>query len=217
MIQTVRNLLPVETLPEADACLREKLIRETTTGAETGMMLASTMQYIARFADAALLSDVRKAYEERTDSWDQQARGAALTYLMRWDAGNSRPLLDEVLLGPGSPPDGDIILDLLESAYDPADGLREALREYLQTASPQIAASCAFALAQIGEPEDRALLRKTLEQLRSRDAEFSHSDGEFEVELVIAVARGRSWESTTDEIAALLQTCRSKECKQRFQ
>jgi hypothetical protein len=175
------------------------------------------MQYIARFADAALLSDVRKAYRERTDGWDQRARGAAVTYLMRWDAGNSRPLLDELLLGPGSSPDGDIVLDLLEPEYDPADGLREALRDYLQTAPPQIAASCVFALAQIGEPEDRALLRKILQQLRNRDAEFSHWDGEFEVELVIAVAQGRSWTSTKDEIAVLQQTCRSKECKQRFQ
>jgi hypothetical protein len=79
---------------------------------------------------------------------------------------------------------------------------------------PKIAAWCAFALAKIGEPEDQALLRKTLEHLRSRNAEFSHWDGKFEVELVTALAQGRSWESRKDEIAALQQTCRSKECKQ---
>jgi hypothetical protein len=213
-MQTVRDLLPVETLPETDTCLRETLIAETTTGAGTRMMLGTTMQYIARFADAALLSDVRKAYGERTDRWDQRARGAAVTYLMRWDAPrNSRPLLDELLLGPDSS-DGIIMVDLLEPEHAPADGLREAFREYLQTAPPQIAAWCAFALAKIGEPEDRALLLKSLEQLRSRDAELSHWDGKFEVELVTAVAQGRSWESTKDEIAALQQTCRSKECKE---
>jgi hypothetical protein len=212
-MQIVRDLSPVETLPEADRCLREKLIAETATGAGTRMMLGTTMQYIARFADAALVSDVRRAYGERTDRWDQRARGAAVTYLMRWDARNSRPLLDELLLGPDSS-DGIIMLDLLAPAHDPADGLREALREYLQSAPPKIAAWCAFALARIGEPEDRALLRKTLEQLRSHDAEFTHWDGKFEVELVTAVAKGRSLESTNDEIAALQQSCRSKECKQ---
>ena len=105
------------------------------------------------------------------------------------------------------------MVDLLEPEHAPAE-LREAFREYLQTAPPQIAAWCAFALAKIGEPEDRALLLKSLEQLRSRDAELSHCDGKFEVELVTAVAQGRSWESTKDEIAALQQTCRSKECKE---
>jgi hypothetical protein len=214
MMQTVRDLSPVETLPEADTCLREKLIAETTTGAGTRMMLGTTMQYTARFADAALLSDVRKAYAERTDRWDQRARGAAVAYLMRWDAKDSRPLLDELLLGPDSS-DGVIMVNLLEPEHDPANGLREAFREYLQAAPPKIAAWCAFALSKIGEPEDRELLRKTLEQLRSRDAaEFSHWDGKFEVELVTAVAQGRGWESTKDEIIALQQTCVSKECKQ---
>lgn len=214
MMRTVRDLSPMETLPEADTCLREKLIAETTTGAGTRMMLGTTIQYIARFADAALLSDVRKAYAERTARWDQSARGAALTYLMRWDAKNSRPLLDVLLLGPDSS-DGIIMVDVLEPEHDPADGLREAVREYLQTAPPKIAAWCAFALSKIGEPEDRELLRKTLEQLRRRDAaEFSHWDGTFEVELVTAVAQGRSWESTKDEIIALEQTCVSRECRQ---
>jgi hypothetical protein len=213
MMQTVRDLSPVETLPEADTCLREKLVAQTTTGAGTKMMLGTTMQYIARFADAALLPDVRKAYGERTDRWDQRARAAAITYLMRWDARNSRPLLDELLLSPDS---SNVVImpDVLLPEHDPADGLRDAFREYLQTAPPQIAAWCAFALAKIGEPEDRDLLRKALEQLRSRDAEFTHWDGKFEVELVTAIAQGHSWESTKDEIAALQQTCRSKECKQ---
>jgi hypothetical protein len=213
MIRAVRDLSSMETLPEADTCLREKLIAETN-GAGTRMMLGTTMQYIARFADAALLSDVRKAYAERTDRWDQRARGAALTYLMRWDAKNSRPLLDALLLGPDSS-DGIIMVDMLEPEHDPADGLKEAVREYLQTAPPKIAAWCAFGLSKIGDPEDRELLRKTLEQLRRRDAaEFSHWDGKFEVDLVTAVARGRSWESTKDEIIALEQTCISRECKQ---
>jgi hypothetical protein len=213
MIRAVRDLSPMGTLPEADTCLREKLIAETN-GAGTRMMLGTTMQYIARFADAALLSDVRKAYGERTDRWDQRARGAALTYLMRWDAKNSRPLLDALLLGPDSS-DGIIMVDMLEPEHDPADGLKEAAREYLQTAPPKIAAWCAFALSKIGDPEDRELLRKTLEQLRRRDAaEFSHWDGKFEVDLVTAVAQGRSWESTKDEIIALEQTCVSRECRQ---
>jgi hypothetical protein len=213
MIRAVRDLSPMETLPEADTCLREKLIAETN-GAGTRMMLGTTMQYIARFADAALLSDVRKAYGERTDRWDQRARGAALTYLMRWDAKNSRPLLDALLLGPDSS-DGIIMVDMLEPEHDPADGLKEAAREYLQTAPPKIAAWCAFALSKIGDPEDRELLRKTLEQLRRRDAaEFSHWDGKFEVDLVTAVAQGRSWDSTKDEIIALEQTCVSRECRQ---
>ena len=212
-IRAVRDLSPMETLPEADTCLREKLIAQTN-GAGTRMMFGTTIQYIARFADAALLSDVRKAYAERTDRWDQRARGAALTYLMRWDAKNSRPLLDALLLGPDSS-DGIIMVDVLEPEHDPADGLKEAVREYLQTAPPKIAAWCAFALSKLGEPEDRELLRKTLEQLRRRDAaEFSHWDGKFEVELVTAVAQGRSWESTKDEITALEQTCVSRECRQ---
>ena len=213
MMRRVRDLSPLETLPEADTCLRNKLIAETTGESRARTNLGTTMQYIARFADAALLSDVRKAYAQRTDPWDQRARGAAVTYLMRWDARNSRAFLDELLLGPYSS-DGIIMVDVLEPEHEPADGLRESFREYLQTAPPKIAAWCAFALAKIGEPEDRELLRKTLEQLRSRDAEFSQWDGKFEVELVTAVAQGRSWESTKDEIAALQQACRSKECKQ---
>ncbi len=215
MMQTIRGITSEQTLPEADGCLREKLRRETSKGGDT-RKLASTMEYIARFADAALLPDVQAAYAAAAENWDQNARGAALTYLMRWDARNSRSLIDKMM--PGNDPfTGDMVFSLLNAAYIPARGLREVFRDQIRTAPAKYATSSAYALSRIGEPDDRAFLRGELARLRlARGAAFSADDGNLEAELVTAIIHGDQWKSTNEEAAALENSCVSAECKQRF-
>ncbi len=216
MMQTIRDLTTRQTIPEVDACLGEKLRHETEKGGDRHK-LGSTMQYIARFADAALIPDVHTAYAAKTDDWDQSARGAAITYLMRWDAANSRPLLDEIMPG-RDPYGGAMSFSLLDAAYAPADGLREAFRDQLRTAPAKDAGFSAYALSQVGEPEDRDFLREQLARLRIlHPAGFSTDEGNLEMELVSAILRGTKWESTPEETATLVASCISEGCKQRFQ
>ncbi len=217
MLRTVRDLTPVDTLPATDACLKEKLrVEASAVSRPLQLQLGTTMGYIARFADDALVPDVRRAYGARTEDWDQSARGAAVTYLMRWDAKNSRPLLEEFLPAHDSS-GGAMMYFLLDPAHVPDDGLREALRGCLEKDSSKVAEQCGYGLSQIGEPEDQKALERRLELLRKHDVpSFSPEDGKLEGELVAALLKGRSWNSTEQQTDALQHSCISSECKQRF-
>ena len=217
MIQTVRDLSPAETLPSVDSCLKEKLRIETTsTSKSVRRNLGSTLAYTARFASAALVPEVRRAYLSRDSDWGQDAIGAAVVYLMRWDPENSLSLLSD-LLPSHDRYGGTMLYFLLDPAYPPANGLRQAFRQEIMNAPPRAAGACAFGLSKIGEPEDRDFLRDQLKRLREgRAGGFSAQDGRFEGELVGAIITGRTWASTNEEAASLRASCVSDECKRRF-
>jgi hypothetical protein len=159
-----------------------------------------------------LVPEVRAAYLARKE-WLQDARGAAVTYLMRWSPKESLPLLEELL-----PEQNPELFYLLEAMHPPAEGLRTVFRKHLETASSKSAVQYAYALARIGAPEDRQFLRDELERLRqNRSASgFTADDGTLERELVSAILNGRAWKSTKEEVEELAKTCVSVQCKQGF-
>jgi hypothetical protein len=214
-LRQVRDLTKQATLPGVDDCLRTKLLTETSEHLTRRRDLAETLEYIARFATDSLVPDVRQAYLARTEDWDQSARGAAVTYLMRWDADRSLPLLTELL--PENDPSRAMWLFLLAPAYPPADGLRTVFRKGLVSSSGRAAGTYAYALAQIGSEEDRELIREQLRQLQSRAA-LNPVDGDSvsETDMIDAINHGRSWDSTPQEKVALEQSCVTSGCKQRF-
>jgi hypothetical protein len=162
-----------------------------------------------------LVPEVRAAYLARKE-WLQDARGAAVTYLMRWSPKESLPLLEELL--PEQNHSEPMIYFFIEAMHSPADGLRTVFRKHLETASSKIAGQYAYALARIGAPEDRQFLRDELERLRqNRSASgFTADDGTLERELVSAILNGRAWKSTKEEVEELAKTCVSVQCKQGF-
>jgi hypothetical protein len=213
----VRDLTSESTLQGVDECLRAKLLAETTADAVIARRraLAETLEYIARFATALLVPDVRTAYLARKADWDQSARGAAVTYLMRWDATRSQPLLEELL--PGRDLSGAMMFFLLAPAYPPTDGLRAAFRNGLTASQGRAAGTYAFALAQVGNEEDREFLRRELKRLQLRAAvSEAAGDAMSEIDMIDAIIHGRSWDSTQEEKVMLERSCVTAACKERF-
>jgi hypothetical protein len=214
-MQTVRNLSSSETLPQVNPCLKNKLAAGISL---PNQAFDATMQYIARFADAALVPDVRQAYVSGTAKWHAMARGAAVTYLMRWAPQQTLPLLNELLPEHASNQQLGMMFELLDPVYPPADGLREIFRQRLKNDPSGEARHYPFALAQIGVPEDREFLRDQLQQLQKRNpTSLSSDDGRLEIELIDSILHGRAWQSTKEKTEALISTCVTRECKQQFQ
>ena len=213
----VRDLTAASTLPPVDACLRSKLRAETTPRAVEARQrdLAETLEYIARFATPALVPEVRRAYLRRTSDWDQSAQGAAVTYLMRWDAVRSRALLEPLL--PGRDPSGMMWLFLVGPAYPPVDGLRSVFHAGLLSARGRDEGTYAYLLAQTGTEEDRQLMMLQLKEVQARLAmRDDGSDSMAEIDMMDAINHGRNWEGTSEEKEVLAQSCVTATCKQHF-
>jgi hypothetical protein len=135
---------------------------------------------------------------------------------MRWAPAESVPLLEE-LLPERDRWGGAMMYFLIAPAHLPADGLRGAFREHLKNASPKEAHQYAFALGQIGSPEDRDCLQEELERIRRRNAkEFSAEDCNLEAELVAALLKVQRLGRSEQKSLELQRSCRSEQCKQRF-
>jgi hypothetical protein len=222
MIKEVRDLSRGEVLPGVNDCLGERLqaILAQPSGARMDVRLDRTLEYIARFADGTLIPALWKTYTTRQPDdrrWDQDARGAALCYLMRWDPSRATPLLLDVM--PGRPHgDAFVILSVVGPAMPSASGLKAAFRHEIETGSPA-APTAVYALAQIGTSEDRSYLTAKLEALHEKNpAAYSKEDGKLEVELVDALIRGRSWDFGGREGKQIArQNCLSAECRTHFQ
>jgi len=213
----VRDVSSEGTLPGVDSCLRSKLLAETEPGAVSlrRRYLAETLEYIARFATSALVPDVRRAYLTRTNDWDQSAQGAAVTYLMRWDAGNSKPLLEPLL--PGRDPSGAMWMFLLAPAYPPTEGLRSAFHRGLASARGRDVGTYAYLLAQTGTEDDRRFITLQLKELQTHlSVSENEGDSVAEINLIEAVNHGRSWDGTREEQIAFEQSCVTAGCKQHF-
>jgi hypothetical protein len=222
LMQEVRDLTATETLPEVDGCLGERLQKILSQPAGTRMDLAleSTLEYIARFADAALIPEVLKAYVGRAPDdkhWSRAARGAALCYLMRWDAKDASSLLAEWMPDAAHPVDTDL-LDVVGPAMPSAEALREYFRHWIETGTGD-AGMVVFVLSQIGNADDRVFLKQRLDKLHTKEpSAFTEANGRLETELVTAQIRGRTWDYSYGEVGKEIarSECQTLECKKYF-
>jgi hypothetical protein len=221
MIKDVRDLTVAETLPEVDGCLGDRLrdILSQPVGMRMDLRLDRTMEYIARFTDGALVPEVLKAYVGHAPDdrrWSQTARGAALCYLMRWDAKVASPLLAK-LMPDGAKPDQFALFGVVAPAMPSEDGLRRYFRQWIEMHTLG-AGQVVYLLSQIGNVEDRDFLKQRLEKLHSKErTALSAEDGRLEIELVTAQIRGRTWDYSGEkgkEISRL--ECETVECKKHF-
>jgi hypothetical protein len=222
MIKEVRDLSKVESLPGVNACLRERLQTILAGGRDTRMdvRLDRTLEYATRFADGTLLPEIWKAYTTRQPDdrrWDQDARGAALCYLMRWDPAKATSLLVEVMPGHAHA-DPFVLFGVVGPAMPSASSLKAVFRQEIE-ADSQAAPTAVYALAQIGTAEDRGYLTAKLGTLHQKDtAGYSKEDGRLEVEFVDALIHGRTWDFGGIEAKQIVeQNCRSAECRAHFQ
>lgn len=219
-LKEVLSLTTAEILPAVDDCLTKHLqesLKQPASG-QRAIKRDRTLEYIARFADANLVPQVMGAYKEQDagEHWSQQARGAALCYLIRWNAPGAKQLLQSVLPG-GAEADQVVLFSTVETALPSNVPLRSLLREQIfSKATPD--GTVVYDLSQVGTDEDRQFLLNQLDRFHAtHEVPYSDADEMVEVELVTAQIRGRTW-NFSGEIAKQisLQECRTEKCRSYF-
>jgi hypothetical protein len=155
-------------------------------------------------------------YQQSGTTWDKQAQGYMLAYLVRWNPPRGLPLLEAALPATVSRPDMNIIYALGKVGYVPA--IDSFWRGRLTGSPPQLALWAANRMSETGPKEDQALLRARLNDWRTqwKGREIPPYEGAFESELTQAVMKGANWQAPKDEIQALVSGCLSDVCRKRF-
>jgi hypothetical protein len=208
---------PFDVLPETDGCLKEQIHAASANVKHGGVDLQQKTALAARFATNAIYDDLLALYEKSSATWDGQARGGMLAYLMRWDAKRALPLLEAALPPSSEQLDPNISFALFRSYY--SSGLDAFLRERLENGSAEQAGMAAFEMSQYGPAEDQDILRERLNRWRRRWSakEIPKEEGKLEGELVQAVILGKEWQMPDTPAAALRESCISSACRSRFQ
>ena len=196
----------IDTLPEADQCLNEKL-----RNAE-GRTLDWPSALVARFATVSIYEDVYVQYGKLQPFANKRAQGHLLAYLLRWNPPRALPLLESAL--PLSAPDLDgQVVSTLTQPYSPT--LEAFFRARLFAGPPQQARTAAYQLSQHGPAEDRALIEDRLNKWRAAWAGRNIPDleGLLEAELIGASLNGKNWSTPEDQARAGRATCVSESCR----
>ena len=165
---------------------------------------------------AALYDDLFALYRQSGATWDKQAQGSMLAYLVRWDPHRGMPLLEAALPPTASSPDMNITYALGKVGYIPA--LDSFWRECLAKGSSELAAQAAYRMSEAGPAENQILLQTRLDDWRTqwKGREIPPSEGRFESELTQAVIRGAHWQLPKDDMQSLASGCLSDACRTRF-
>jgi len=213
LLQTL-DAVPFETLPETDDCLKRQIASAAASSGKR-VNLQRAAELAARFATPAIYDELLSLYLKSGMSWDKQAQGYVLAYLVRWDAQRGLPLLESAWPLNATEPDLNMVYSL-NRAYSPA--LVTFWRKRLEIAPAEQARQAASQLSQHGTVEDQARLRDRLERWRSEwsGRELPTSEGWLEAELVEGLFRGKNWQTSETEAARLRESCLSVECRTRF-
>ena len=206
--------LPFPTLVETDDCLRRTI--DMALSARDPLPLQSATHRIAKFATPALYDDLFALYRKSGATWDKQAQGFLLAYLIRWNPQRGLPLLEAALPKTTSDPDFNITYALGNVGFIPAlDGF---WRDCLAKSPPEMAAQAAFQMSENGPAEDQQLLRARLNDWRTnwQGRAIPTAEARFEGELTRAVMIGTNWQLSNEDKQTLASGCLSDDCRTRF-
>jgi hypothetical protein len=216
MLQSIQNA-PFDVLPETDGCLKEQIHAASANAKHGGVDLQLKTALAARFATNAIYDDLLALYEKSSATWDGQARGGMLAYLVRWNAPRALPLLEAALPLSAEQLDPNISFALFSAYY--SNGLDTFLRVRLTIGPAAQAGVAAYEMSQYGPAEDQDILRQRLDRWRTEwsSKDIPEAEGKFEGELVQAVIRGKEWQIPETPAAVLRESCISSACRLRFQ
>jgi hypothetical protein len=216
MLKSVQNA-PFDVLPETDGCLKEQIHAASANAKHGGVDLQLKTALAARFATNAIYDDLLALYEKSSATWDGQARGGMLAYLVRWNAPRALPLLEAALPLSAEQLDPNISFALFSAYY--SNGLDTFLRVRLTIGPAAQAGVAAYEMSQYGPAEDQDILRQRLDRWRTEwsSKDIPEAEGKFEGELVQAVIRGKEWQIPETPAAVLRESCISSACRLRFQ
>jgi hypothetical protein len=187
----------------------------------------------ARYASAAIYAPMLTLYQRYSAKWDSDQRGAMLTYLLRWNAAKTMPLLRAAETPDDNPFSGVLatvgkVYSYIPKPFPPE--LRADLREKVAHGPYPEIMTAALELSMHGLPEDEAVIRKRLSQVQAELKAESNLHPEklddpvgngaatgplgAESALIGALQTNMVWHLTESELIALKQDCLGAFCRQ---
>jgi hypothetical protein len=173
------------------------------------------VRVLAVIADGSLRRELKELYDSLGDSAGYGVREDLLRYLLEWDPEEGARLARNAIQ---SSPDN-ATLSLL-TQHGPLPELTALMRELLFDQNLSTASQSARHLAAHGSPDDRNLVELRLFQWQ-RDHQgrlangeaLTESDGQFESQMLAALATSQRWTLSTADRARLLAACLTDACK----
>lgn len=215
--------LPDETLPEMDGPLLEQVTRlAASSNPRDRSELEVKTGFLARYATAAILPDVRRLYDAGRLGLEQITRVHLLAYLDRWDEAGAAERLGRALAA--DPDDSMLLYRLAEARYSKAVDAVNRVR--LDSADPRIVGAAASLMSQHAPADARAVLEARLNQWindwRGRTAELEPDSktttpqAGLQIALIRAVLNGNAWTVSEADAARLKQNCLTQRCRAAF-
>lgn len=218
-LDVLSKAAPVDSLPEVDSCLRDRIHKYSDTGSKGDQYhLSDVNQLAARFATAAIYDDLFALYKSAGPSWPGETKGGLLAYFARYDDKRALPLIEAALPAEAPELDYDVCSRMLRSYYSPA--LNSFLGRRLESPHPGQAARAAYFMSEYGPAEDKNILQERLArwtaQWSSRLKDLPGEQAVLQSELISAVMNAKNWKLSDTETHALRKTCLSETCMGLF-
>jgi hypothetical protein len=212
-----------ETLPELDGPLLEQITRlAESSNARDRSELKLKTGFLARYASAAILSEVQRLYEARGSQLDQETRVDLLAYLIRWDEAGAAERLERALAGESD--DTMLLYRLAKARYSKA--LDAVNRTRVDSSDPRTVQEAASLLSQHGPADARLVLEARLNRWVSEwtgrmaelepDPKTTTPQAQLQIVLIGAILNGKAWKVSDADAARLKQSCLTERCRASF-
>ena len=212
----VLTKLPAETVPEADQCLLKQIPRLGASKEKLAAFeLTQKTMLAGRFATKAIYQPMLAIYKQDGSKWVEDARGAMLAYLARYDEKGGLELLKQgIKLGDGQ--SSNAVTSLCDTFYSPT--VNRFLEEELQREDdPTVVAEAANVLSVSGPAEDQAVIRARLDrwtkEWAAQEKQSDPKQARLQAELILTVISGKNCQMDETEANRLKESCVSDDCR----
>ena len=212
-----------QTLPEMDRPLLDQITAlAASSKPPDNYWLQDKTAFLARYASAAVLTDIQRLYEARGSQLDQPTRVNLHAYLDRWDEAGAAERLEHALVAETD--DSMFLYRLANARYSKALDALNRIR--VDSADPRTVEAAASLISEHGAPDARAVLEGRLNRWMN---EWGGRTGELEpdrkkptpqatlqISLIRAILNGKAWKVSEADAARLRQSCVTDTCRATF-
>ena len=212
-----------QTLPEMDGPLFDQIIALAASSKPLDKYaLRIKTGYLARYASAAILTDILQLYEARGSQLEQEVRANLHGYLDRWDEAGAPGRLERALAAEKD--DSRLLYQLAQVRYSKAQDAVNRIR--VESADPRTVQEAASLISQYGPADARAVLEARLNRWMNEwsgrtaelepDPKKASPQAELQISLIHAILNGKAWRVSDADAALLKQSCVTARCRTAF-
>lgn len=212
-----------QTLPEMDRPLLDQItVLAASSDPRDKYLLRTKTKYVARYASAAILTDIQQLYEARGSQLEQETRVDLHAYLDRWDEAGAAERLERALAAEND--DTMLLYRLAHARYSKA--LDAVNRIRMDSADPWAVQEAASLISAYGTADGRSVLEARLNRWMNEwsgrtaelepDPKKTSPQAALQISLIRAILNGKAWKVSEADAAVLKQNCMTERCRAQF-